>query len=166
MPTAPIREPGLAGDRIQNNRGMAHVIARGARRVLFVEPDRDGDDAYPHQHLIDQLRAARFLVLPRTVGQLPHNKDELTVYLSNFDCVVIADVPAERFTPAQHEVIRSNTYDQGCGLVFVGGPDSYGAGGYQKTAHRGRVARRLRNQVDEGRRPRRAGAHHARLRDG
>src|SRR5262249_52497337 len=57
---------------------------------------------------------------------------ELTVYLSNFDCVVIADVPAERFTPAQHEVIRSNTYDQGCGLVFVGGPDSYGAGGYQR----------------------------------
>jgi uncharacterized membrane protein len=125
--------PGLTGDRIQNNRGMAHVIARGARRVLFVEPDRADDDTYPHQHLIDQLRAARFLVLPRTVGQLPLNKDELTIYLSNFDCMVIGDVPAERFTPAQHEVIRSNTYDQGCGLVFVGGPDSYGAGGYQRT---------------------------------
>jgi uncharacterized membrane protein len=125
--------PGLAGDRIQNNRGMAHVIARGARRVLFVEPDREADDSYPHQHLIDQLKAARYLVLPRTAGQLPVNKDELTVYLSNFDCLVIADVPAERFTPAQQEVIRSNTYDQGCGLVFVGGPDSYGAGGYQRT---------------------------------
>jgi uncharacterized membrane protein len=127
------RQPGLPGDRIQNNRGMAHVIARGARRVLFVDPDQEADDLYPHQHLIDQLRGARFLVLPRTAGQLPVNKDELTVYLSNFDCLVIADVPAERFTPAQHEVIRSNTYDQGCGLVFVGGPDSYGAGGYQRT---------------------------------
>lgn len=125
-------QPGLPGDRIQNNKGMAHVIARGARRVLFVEPTQN-DDTYPHQHLINQLKAARFVVLPRTVGQLPVNKDELTVYLSNFDCVVIADVPAEKFTPAQHEVIRSNTYDQGCGLVFVGGPDSYGAGGYQKT---------------------------------
>ena len=70
---------------------------------------------------------------PKTVGQLPQNKDELTVYLSNFDCLIIGDVPAERFTPTQHEIIRSNTYDQGCGLVFVGGPDSYGAGGYQKT---------------------------------
>ncbi len=124
---------GLAGDRIQNNRGMAHVIARGARRVLFLEPEKDANDEFPHQHLMNQLTAARFLVQPRTVGQLPLNKDELTVYLSNFDCLVIADVPAERFTPAQHEVIRSNTYDQGCGLVFVGGPDSYGAGGYQKT---------------------------------
>src|SRR5439155_88691 len=60
-------------------------------------------------------------------------KDELTVYLSNFDCLVIGDVPAESFTQTQHESIRSNTYDQGCGLVFVGGPDSYGAGGYQET---------------------------------
>jgi uncharacterized membrane protein len=127
------RTPGLAGDRTQNNKAMAHVIARGARRVLFVEPDTDEDNAYPHQHLIDQLRGARFLVNPKTVGQLPQNKDELTVYLSNFDCLIIGDVPAERFTPTQHEVIRSNTYDQGCGLVFVGGPDSYGAGGYQKT---------------------------------
>lgn len=125
--------PGLAGDRIQNNKGMAHVIARGARRVLFIEPDADADDSYPHQYLIDQLRSARYLVLPRTVGQLPQNKDELTIYLSNFDCVVIADVPAERFTNGQHEAVRSNTYDQGCGLVFVGGPESYGAGGYQKT---------------------------------
>jgi uncharacterized membrane protein len=125
--------PGLPGDRIQNNKAMAHVIARGARRVLFVEPDVDDDGTYPHQHLLDQLRAARFLVQPKTVGQLPQNKDELTVYLSNFDCLVIGDVPAERFTPTQHEAIRSNAYDQGCGLVFVGGPDSYGAGGYQKT---------------------------------
>ena len=124
--------PGLVGDRIQNNKGMAHVIARGARRVLFVEPDTDDDGAYPHQHLIDQLRAARYVVLPRTVGQLPQNKDELTVYLTNFDCMIIADVPAERFTPGQHEAVRSNTYDQGCGLVFVGGPDSYGAGDIRK----------------------------------
>lgn len=125
--------PGLTGDRIQNNRGMAHVIARGARRVLFIEPERADDGSYPHQHLIDQLRGARFLVLPTTVAQLPLNKDDLTVYLSNFDCMVIADVPAERLTTNQQEAIRSNTYDQGCGLIFVGGPDSYGAGGYQKT---------------------------------
>jgi uncharacterized membrane protein len=101
--------------------------------VLFVEAETDDDNTYPHQHLIDQLRAARYIVLPRTVGQLPQNKDELTVYLSNFDCMVIANVPAEQFTNSQHEAVRSNTYDQGCGLVFVGGPDSYGAGGYQKT---------------------------------
>ncbi len=31
------------------------------------------------------------------------------------------------------EMLRSNTYDQGCGFVMIGGPDSYGAGGYQGT---------------------------------
>lgn len=127
------RTVGLNGDRIQNNRAMAHVIARGSRRVLFIEPDIAPDGKFPHEHLIDQLRGAKFSVAPIVVGRLPLNKDELTVFLSNYDCVVIGDVPAEAFSKDQHETIRSNTYDQGCGLVFVGGKDSYGAGGYQKT---------------------------------
>src|SRR6185437_2102657 len=32
------------------------------------------------------------------------------------------------------EVLRSNSHDQGCGLVMVGGPDGFGAGGWQNTA--------------------------------
>ncbi len=126
-------QAGLPGDRIQNNQALAHVIARGSRRVLFIEKEQLQDKSYPHQYLIDRLVAAKFLVLPTTLGKLPQNKDELPVYLSNFDCVVIGDIAADLFTPIQHEAIRSNTHDQGCGLVFVGGPDSYGAGGYQKT---------------------------------
>ena len=30
-------------------------------------------------------------------------------------------------------MLRSNTHDQGCGLVMIGGPDSFGAGGWQNT---------------------------------
>jgi uncharacterized membrane protein len=123
---------GLPGDRVQNNNATAHVIARGTRRVLFIERARDRDGTFPHQHLIDQLRGAKFLVVPKVVAELPQNRDEFAVYLSNFDCVVIGDVPSEELLVHQ-EAIRANTYDQGCGLVFVGGPDSYGAGGYQKT---------------------------------
>ena len=29
---------GLAGDRVQNNRATTHVVARGQRRILLVEP--------------------------------------------------------------------------------------------------------------------------------
>ena len=100
---------GLAGDRIQNNRGLAHVIARGARRVLFIELDVNDDGKFPHQHLIDQLRGVKFAVLPRTVAQLPQNKDELTVFLSNFDCVIIGNVPADRLKPTQQEAIRKQS---------------------------------------------------------
>lgn len=127
------RVAGLEGDRIQNNRALAHVIARGSRRVLFLEPDVKADNTFPHQYLINQLRSAKFQVLPVPVSRLPQDRDELTVFLSNYDCVVIGDIPADRFSRDQHEGLRANTYDQGCGLVFVGGPESYGAGGYQKT---------------------------------
>ena len=127
------RTAGLSGDRIQNNRALAHVIARGSRRVLFVEPDTREDGSFPHQHLIAQLTRANFKVLPVPLARLPQNRDDLTVFLSNYDCLVIGDVAADRFTKDQHEAIRANTHDQGCGLVFVGGPDSYGAGGYHKT---------------------------------
>ena len=74
---------------------------------------------------------------------MPKDKDRLAVLLSNFDCVILADVPADSpdadkpenaLSEDQQEVIRSNTHEQGCGLVVIGGPDSYGAGGWQNTA--------------------------------
>src|SRR5437899_1833398 len=30
-------------------------------------------------------------------------------------------------------MLRSNTHEQGCGLIMIGGPDSFGAGGWQAT---------------------------------
>ena len=61
------------------------------------------------------------------------DRDKLAVFLSNFDCVILANVAAEQVSEEQQEMIRSNTHDQGCGLVMIGGPDSFGAGGWQDT---------------------------------
>src|SRR5262249_46149070 len=78
-----------------------------------------------------------------TIEDLPKDKDRLVVLLSNFDCVILANVPADSpdndkpenaLSEEQQEVIRSNTHEQGCGLIVIGGPDSYGAGGGQNTA--------------------------------
>lgn len=128
---------GLPGDRVQNNSATTHVLALGRRRVLFIE-SRDNADkpAKDHQFLIDQLQGegdTKFQVSTLHSGELPVNKTDLGVLLSNFDCVVLANVPAEDLTNDQMEMIRSNTHDQGCGLVVIGGPESYGAGGYQGT---------------------------------
>ncbi|HEX4588989.1 MAG TPA: VWA domain-containing protein, partial [Gemmataceae bacterium] len=76
---------------------------------------------------------SKFQVTSITSDQLPLGKTDLGVFLSNFDCVVLANVPAEEIGDEQQEMIRSNTYDQGCGLVMIGGRESYGAGGYQGT---------------------------------
>ena len=123
----------IPGDRVQNNRALAHVIARDRRRVLFLEADGIEAGTFTHQHLIDRLTAAKFEVHSLNIARLPQNRDDLLHFLSNYGCVVIANVPSEMIARDQQEAIRANTHEQGCGLVMIGGPDSYGAGGYQQT---------------------------------
>ncbi len=124
---------GLPGDRVQNNRASTHVVARGQGRILLLENERG-----QHKELVERLVEAgkgRFKVVAEPVDVLDNYKerDKLAVFLSNFDCVVLANVPAERVSEEQQEVIRANTHDQGCGLVMIGGPDGFGAGGWQNT---------------------------------
>lgn len=124
---------GLTGDRVQNNSASTHVVALGRRRVLFVEARGKAGE---HDHLIQRLQAAgesKFQITEMTSDVLPLGKADLGVFLSNFDCVVLANVPAEEISEEQQEMLRSNTYDQGCGLVMIGGRESFGAGGYQNT---------------------------------
>ena len=83
--------------------------------------------------------------------------------LSKFDCVILANVPADELSDVQQSVIRSNTHEQGAGLIMIGGPQSFGAGGWQDTELEKALPVTVRKQVDQGRRPRRPGAHHARL---
>src|SRR5262249_14769417 len=134
----PLPQSALVGDRPQNNRAFAHVIGTGKRRVLFVEGNRPpGQAEATHALLIRRLAVGGqqpCAVRPIQAKELPVDKNELGLFLSNFDTVVLANVPAEELTPEQMEALRSNTYDQGCGLVMIGGPNSFGAGGYRQTA--------------------------------
>ena len=124
--------PGLPGDRPNNNRATAAVVARGQRRILFVDTAPTPEQS-PHRYLIGKLREARQRIDHLDVAKLPGDKSDLGVFLSNYDCVILANVPADLFTNDQMEVIRTQVHDQGCGLVMVGGPDSFGPGGYQQT---------------------------------
>src|SRR5262249_55475587 len=77
----------------------------------------------------------RFQVVVHPVAVLQNYQDRarLAVFLSNFDCVLLANIPADLISEEQQEVFRANTHDQGCGLIMVGGPDSFGAGGWHNT---------------------------------
>jgi uncharacterized membrane protein len=128
----------LTGDRVQNNKATTHVIARGRRRVLLLEAEKG-----KHAYFVREMRSRKIDITALRTEDLPKDKDRLAVLLSNFDCVVLADVPADSpdadkpenaLSEDQQEVIRSNTHEQGCGLVVIGGPDSFGAGGWQNTA--------------------------------
>jgi uncharacterized membrane protein len=112
------------------NAASVSVMARGQRAVLLIEPNV-GD----HELLAKRLRAAKssLQVVPVEPAKLPQNPAELAMVLSKFDCIIIANVPAESLTDTQQKVIRSVVYDQGVGLVVIGGNQSYGAGGWQNT---------------------------------
>lgn len=132
-------------DRVENNRATTHVVALGQRRILIIEPAQ-GDHDLLVQHL-KELGNNKYKVHNIIVDQLPQNKADLAVLLSNYDCVILANVPASdvaagdvpvdkipaAITEDQQEVIRSNTHDQGCGLIMIGGPNGFGAGGWQGT---------------------------------
>src|SRR5262249_58335596 len=81
------------------------------------------------QRLAEAGGGEKFKVDVLTTDKLPKDKDRFAVILSNYDCVVLANVPADQVSETQQELLRSNTHDQGCGLVMIGGPDSFGAGG-------------------------------------
>jgi uncharacterized membrane protein len=122
------------GDRPQNNRANAHVVARGQRRVLILE-----GNAHDHDRLAETLRAAgrsKFEVSQHTaaavLARYP-DRDGLSRFLTDYDCVILANVPAEQLTADQMEALRANTHDQGCGLIMIGGPDAFGSGGWQDT---------------------------------
>ena len=88
--------------------GPTHVITLGQRRILFIEgtgKGRDGRDKdNEHRHLIAQLQRegkAKFEIAVATPNNLPANKEELGVFLSRFDCVVLANVPAPALAQEQ-----------------------------------------------------------------
>lgn len=126
---ASFRPDNLPGDRASNNTATAAVIARGQRRVLLLE---DPAAFASHKLLVETLRAAKFRVDHLSAVALPPAA-VLGEFLSSYDSLVLADVPAERFDAAQMEAFRRQSVEQGMGLVMVGGTSSFGLGGYQKT---------------------------------
>ncbi len=122
---------GLPNDRIANNRATSAVVLRGQRRVLFIEESVGGRS--PHAHLIRTLLRAEIKVSAISPARLPAEPGDFSLFLTNFDCIVLANVPAEYFSRDQMEAIRTSVHDQGTGLIMIGGPDSFGPGGYQNT---------------------------------
>lgn len=122
---------GMPNDRIANNRATTAVVMRGQRRVLFVEEPANGQS--PHAHLVRTLLRAEIKVSVVSPARLPAEPGDFALFLTNYDCIVLANVPAEVFSRDQMEAIRTSVHDQGTGLIMVGGPDSFGPGGYQNT---------------------------------
>ena len=135
-----IRHEGLPGDRVDNNVARVTVMSRGERAVLILE-DRpeDKSNVVTHQLLVDRLRAANpqlkiMTMMPAQLRAITKGDNErLATFLTKFDAIFLANLPADQFTDDEQKVIRSIVHDQGAGLVMIGGNQSFGAGGWQNT---------------------------------
>ena len=108
----------------ENDRADSNTIVKGEPRTLVLA----GDQTVAAE-LVEALEAQRQQVDTIVPEALPTEFAALATY----DSVVLVDVPRIRLSDRQLAALQVYVRDLGRGLVMIGGPDSYGAGGYQKT---------------------------------
>jgi uncharacterized membrane protein len=118
----------------QNNQLAAYTEVVGPPRVLVVASDGSIDESgnpVPDESpaLILALQGAGLEVERTTPAGLSSSLPEL----SNYAGIVLVNVNAKNLSPRKMNALQSYVRDLGGGLVVVGGPQSYGMGGYFRT---------------------------------
>ena len=129
---------------VQNNRASGFTQLRGKGRILMVEDaeNRDVNGLGSFAALANVLERLDFEVSVRFTDDLFYSLAEL----QSFDVVLLADAgrsslaqdETQRLRPAnfsdeQIDMLVQNTRQFGCGLIMLGGPNSFGAGGWANT---------------------------------
>lgn len=119
----------------QNNAASAFTHIRGKGNVLLIE---NFESRGEFDHLVERLRAQDIEVTVIATDQLFNSLAELQRY----DAVILANVSRSgaedgdnvaAFSDSQIEMLVRNTRELGCGLIMLGGPDTFGAGGWANT---------------------------------
>ena len=117
--------PGDGRDTLPgNNVGYGFTQVRGEPRILFVAKDLE-----LQRPLLDSLASSRLaceVIGPDQVSTRPQD------YLS-YSAIVLADVSAYDIGPDAMEAIHGVVRNIGVGLLMIGSPDTFGAGGYRGT---------------------------------
>lgn len=117
---------GWSGDTLaENNAAEGVTITPGRGAVLVVTGEERGKDT-----LAEALRTQRMEV--EVVGAEGFPRDLLS--LQSYDLVVFENVGAEALSPEQHRQVAAYVKELSGGFLMVGGPDSFGAGGWKGTA--------------------------------
>ncbi len=115
----------------QNNRATAFTHVAGKGQVLVIESHEHRGE---HNLLVERLRQQGLEVTIHGTDRLFSSLAELQPY----DAVVLANVARAinedvSFSDEQIDMLVRNTQQMGAGLVVLGGPDSFGAGGWTGT---------------------------------
>src|SRR6185437_5562030 len=108
----------------QNNVAYGFTVVDDAGKVAVVAADPK--EAAP---IIQALQKSQVQVTSLAPSAIPSTLSAMNQY----DAMVVVDTPATAFSLDQMKTIASFAHDLGRGLVFVGGPNSYGQGKYDGT---------------------------------
>lgn len=111
----------------ENNIAINDLYLKGEGKVLVVT-DSSGD-ARDWETFVTALKAADRIVEIGSAYEFPRDAFSLMPY----DAIIFPNVPADSFDPAQMQALRDAVYDQGIGFVMLGGPNSFGPGGYHRS---------------------------------
>jgi uncharacterized membrane protein len=112
----------------ENNVAMGEIYLRGEGRILLViDPAGDRRD---WETFASALRESKRVVEIRPASEFAHD----AISLLPFEAIVFANVPSDAFDPVQFDALRDAVYHQGSGFLMLGGPQSFGPGGYHRTA--------------------------------
>ena len=117
-------EPLEADANADNDRFVVTLDVPGRPAVLYV----DGEPARATP-LASGLERQGFDVDLRGPAAMPASIEELQRY----DFLVLSDVPAEQVSAGAQELVERYLRELGGGLLFAGGPNGYGPGGWQHT---------------------------------
>ena len=119
----------------QNNELAAFTEIVGAPRVLLVGHDgtTTADDGTPLPDEAVALQVALEATGLQVDRVTPEDLPASLSQLSNYGTVVLVNVNAKNLSPRKMETLQSYVRDLGGGLVAIGGPESYGMGGYFRT---------------------------------
>jgi len=115
----------MKGDTLPgNDSALAIVDVRGRLRLLYIESDA-GEGSY----LMQAMEKEGVELDLRQPGNLAFTFEQL----SGYDGVILSDVPAHQLGEPLMNALRDYVDKLGGGLVMLGGPGSFGVGGYYRT---------------------------------
>ena len=117
-------EPQSIDGYYRNNELWAFTRISGQPRILMVSPDE-----LEVEYLRPALEDAGLVIDFMRPDEVPLGLAPLTAYSS----VILVNTPATDMPNDLMELLQIYVKDLGGGLVVVGGPDSYGVGGYFET---------------------------------
>ncbi|KPJ51650.1 MAG: hypothetical protein AMS16_07635, partial [Planctomycetes bacterium DG_58] len=124
---ATVEAPAGKDGRRENNTAINYIYLKGEGKVLVVT-DPEGDER-DWQLLLASLKKAERAVEVVNAYEFP--RDALS--LLPFDCVIFVNAPADAFDVVQLRAVRDAVYNSGIGFLMVGGKNSFGPGGYNRT---------------------------------